>query len=100
MVRKDHEELLARIRVLVQTGRKRTTLYLETNNLLSEAAKKVDNVDRHGRQYRNKRSWMRQLEDNLPHRTPEQWEVIVYEDFVAQYNFKKVKEGSEPCLHR
>jgi len=79
MVRKDHEELLELHRNLFKRGAGQTALFIETNSKLNSAAKRVDTVDRHGRQYRNQRSWLRQIEDNLPSRTADQWHVVVYE---------------------
>jgi hypothetical protein len=49
-------------------------------------------IERHERQYKTQRGYIQHREEMLPHRTPTCLELIVYEDFVSQYdlNGKKV----------
>ena len=43
-------------------------------------------IERHLKQFKSQRAYIQARVRALPKRTREQWEVVVYEDFVASYN--------------
>lgn len=50
-------------------------------------------MERHSRQYANQRPFIKSLEETLPRWSDTEKKIVVYEDFVAQYNYlgKKVQ---------
>jgi hypothetical protein len=42
-------------------------------------------IERHERQFECQRAYLQEVEANLPKRSPDQFEVIVYEDYVGTY---------------
>ena len=92
IVRKDHADLLAHWKALKDAGMELNAEYLETNYALNQAANKLDVLNRHMLQYANQRPFIQKLEsDGLEWRTAHKWKILVYEDFVASYNYKKKK---------
>ena len=91
LTRADYRILWKRHVALAVKKRTDQAEYLEVNAKLNKAASKVDALNRHMRQWKNQRPYVRVLEDNLPARTATEWHIIVFEDFVAQYNFRKKK---------
>ena len=47
---------------------------------------KLQTIQRHKEQFDSQRKFIKKLRDDLPARTPERWEVVVYEDFVSDFN--------------
>ena len=44
-----------------------------------------EEIDRHFRQFQTQRAYLQQVEKNLPRRSDDQFEIIVYEDYVGTY---------------
>jgi hypothetical protein len=91
LTRTDHRNLWKKHVALELNMQTHTSEYLEVNGKLNKAADKVDDLERHMRQYANQRPFIRKLEDALPWKTDKEWHILVFEDFVAQYNFRKQK---------
>jgi hypothetical protein len=91
LTRTDHRVINKRHVQLELEGKRGTSEFMEVNGKLDKSAKKLDALNRHHRQYENQRPFIRILEDALPDRTDTEWHIIVFEDFVAQYNYRKKK---------
>ena len=55
------------------------------------AHKDMSKLEQHRAQLQNQRSFLRSAEDGLPPKSDLQFKVVVYVDFVAQYNYRKKK---------
>ena len=51
----------------------------------------MSDLEQHKQQLRNQRVYLQNLEKALPPKSKDMFKVIVYVDFVAQYNYKKKK---------
>ena len=85
------------LRQLEDLQRRKQTLspycadYLIVNRQLLYAQGQVKKLERHHRQLANQRPYIRWVEDGLPPKDETCFRVVVFVDFVAQYNFRKKK---------
>jgi hypothetical protein len=69
----------------------KSAAFLQHNHKLKKAREKVDKLQRHKRMLKTQRKFLEDLERKLPPKSPGCFHIIVFEDFVAQYNFRGQK---------
>ena len=68
-----------------------TRAFAELNKEILANDIEYNDVIRHEAQFKNQRAYLLDREEKLPRRSPGNFQVIVYEDFVAQYTYEGKK---------
>ena len=69
----------------------RSPEYTKAKSELWGAYQGMSKLEQHQMQLKNQRAFIQTQEKNLPAKTPDLFKIVVYLDFVAQYNFQKKK---------